>query len=200
MADEIRPSDNFELQPLYHPRHALARRVRSKRSVWRCAAYSCATISLVTVGGLGYFGYPIIRSQFQMALDPHFYSTHTGRADTSAEPLTLVEPLIELDTKFDLVATVLLRQPDDVTIPLQEADIARRTEELRSVRGMTELDIRSHEMREEATARWVGVDVRDVRSYPKEEMLWSGYIARNVTMRDGPVDTSITFDLPLERL
>ena len=188
----------LELEPLYRPRPVKPARVRPKRSIWRCAAYCCLVMNVAIVSSIAYVSYPHIRNSITFELDPHRHSTTHGNPQ-DANNSSVVKPLIELDTKFDLVATVFMRNPDDITRPQQERDIERRTEKLRG-EGWDEFEISQFEAKEEATAKHLNVDVRDVRSFPSEKMLWSGYIARDMTMNDGRIDTSVTFDLPLERL
>jgi hypothetical protein len=151
------------------------------------------------LGGIAYGGYQLFKTTVKFMSDPHNVMIYNGTIHPGLGA-SVVHPLIGHDTKFDIVATVLLRDPNSITRPQQEEDIARRNEERRTRLGWDEADIQRLEMQEELTAKFSKINVTDVRSWASEKVLWSGYLAKGRTMGDKALDTSITFDMPLERL
>lgn len=159
----------------------------------------CLAFGTLLTGGAGYFGYQAFNFGIKTLSGPHPSLIYNGTIHPNLGA-AVVRPLIDQDTKFDLVATVLLRYPDSITRPQQEEDIRRKNEERRIHSGMEEAEIQLLESKEQVTANHMSVNVTDLRSYAREQLLWSGYLARGRTLGDKALDTSVTFDLPLERL
>ena len=196
-----RPTANaFELEPLASPfHHDPPARARPKRSVRRCAAYTCLAFGILAAGGLLYAGYNFLTWGYTIVSDPHSPVIYNGTVHSDLGA-SVVYPLIDHDTKFDIIATVLLRDPDSITKPVQEEWLSHRNERLRTMEGWDEAEIRALEMKEEVTAGSLHVNVTEFRTWASEKILWSGYLARGRVMGDKPLDTSVTFDMPVERL
>jgi hypothetical protein len=182
-----------ELEPLYtvHPPPS----PRPKRSLKRCLGYTCLIFVLILCVPIVYFIYLFFTTLLGKINDPHGELVYNGTHPVGA---TVVRPLIDLDTEFDLALTVFARKPRDERRVKEwlERDKQARMESP----GWTEADEEKRASKKAATAAWLKLDVEQVSYWGEEEVLWQGVAREGLDMKAGAVDLDIEFDLPLEQL
>ncbi|WWD20733.1 hypothetical protein CI109_105209 [Kwoniella shandongensis] len=169
----------------------LTRRSRPRsirRSPWKCLGIACGFLTLGIIAFLTFTLASAFQTFARTVRDPHrdlFYNGTSAKKQGS-----VVGPLIDLETKFDVTITIWRRVPNN------ETDYAE--EYLRAGQDDDD-DISEYSPNELAVAGMTQLYPVEVRRMPKQELLWSGVVFEDVTMKDKHLDATIDFRLPLSR-
>ncbi|KAK8850553.1 hypothetical protein IAR55_004471 [Kwoniella newhampshirensis] len=172
-----------DLQPHRRPR---------RRSAWKCLGIACG---LLTLGIIIFITFAIVSTFYNFTKsvrDPHRSLIYNGTL-TSVKPGggQVVGPLIDMNTEFDVVFTVWRRVPNNETEYADEYLRAGHDD------GLDEID--AYNATELAVAGMTQLAPVEIRRFPQQELLWSGVVFKDVTMRDKHLDAEIQFKLPLSR-
>lgn len=164
---------------------------RPRGTVKRCCLYTCGFLFFLIFCAIGYITYTGLKEFYQNLSNPHATRFYNGTSSLDELGSAVVAPLIDQTTQYDIAISVYVRQANDNATEEakeDEEDLGLDLEQRRKARAET------------TTARMLKVPVSEVRTWAPEDLLWSGYIARGHSLSSRPIDKTISFDLPLERL
>lgn len=163
---------------------------RRKASIKRCAVISCCIVTLLVLATIVWAIGSVTRVFYKQLSDPHRELFYNGTANPSTLGATVIRPLIDHDTLYDVAVSVYVRRPDSLTTATENGQIDLPLDSTAQKQAREE----------EHTASILKIPVSEVRAWAPEDLLWSGYIARAQTLSSRPINTVISFDLPLDRL
>ncbi|WWC88183.1 uncharacterized protein L201_003088 [Kwoniella dendrophila CBS 6074] len=188
---------------------------RPKRTVKRCLTIFCiliaCAISLVVIFTLG----TAAQTTLQFVKDPHknlIYNNGTKikQNDLSLDKLTsqqVIRPLIETNTKFDLLLTIYSRIPnEDVLNEKQKEEYQIESENHKYNKNDKKQDKLKKTYEEiEYTQNELSISAKsgkspvEVRYLPQEQVIFQDLVLKDLDLTHRDVETTIKFDLPLKR-
>ncbi|OCF75317.1 hypothetical protein I204_04170 [Kwoniella mangroviensis CBS 8886] len=169
-------------------------RPRPRRTVKRCLCISCILLAC----GIGVFLAVTVFSAAKTTIswfkDPHKALVHNGTITPNLSSSQVVRPLIDLETKFDILFTVYGRIPND-----EVEDEKQRKEYQDQIDKDTETDTETYTGNELALSARVGRSPVEIRYLPQERTIYQNVVFRGLTLEDKDVEKTINFDLPLKR-
>lgn len=176
-------------EPLYRP---------SPRPRPRSVRRFCAAVGLVLGAVVVYIIFKALRVMTKAAIDPHMAMYEPTFMDGTSS--AGVRPLIDSDTKFDVVLSVFAKSP---TPPVNETEPG-------SEEWDTYMQLHSHwwfqrhpmappeDYRAINMADWI--DWVGPLHVPPTEELYSAVVARNLTLQDKLTDVDVDLEIPKSAL
>ena len=149
--------------------------------------YTCIAIFVLVSIAIGYGVYSTAKTVIQTLSDPH-HSLYYNGTDTP-KGSSVVRPLFDKDTKFDIALTVFVKRPNATVV----SNIATIDPD-----GVEEDE--KHKAALQNTARVLGLSADAVQGWYEQDILWSGWLAKGMTLDSKSVDMTVKFDLPIETL
>ncbi|WWC60638.1 uncharacterized protein I303_103212 [Kwoniella dejecticola CBS 10117] len=163
---------------------------RPKRTIKQCLCVSCILIAAAIGVVITFFVVKFTRSTIESVRDPHKALVYNGTITPDLTSSTVVRPLIDGETRFDVLFTVYARIPnDDVSEDKQRQEYS---------------DERNYSP-EEYTGREISLSSKtgrspvEIRYMPSEKIVYQGVVMEDLTLDHRDVETKVNFNLPLKR-
>ncbi|WVW80480.1 hypothetical protein I302_102462 [Kwoniella bestiolae CBS 10118] len=163
---------------------------RRKRSVKRCLCISCILLAI----GVGIFiAVTLIsaaRTTIEWTRNPHKALLYNGTITPDLISAQVVKPLIDSQTKFDILFTVYAR------IPNEEVEDEKQRKEYADEGDWKAEEYTGNEL---AIAAKTGKSPVEIRYLPAERVIYQDVVFEELTLDDKDVEKMIKFELPLKR-
>ncbi|WRT66037.1 uncharacterized protein IL334_002989 [Kwoniella shivajii] len=161
---------------------------RPKRTIERCLAVSCVLV----VCGIGlvvtFAVFSFVKSTVQTVRDPHKSLLYNGTVTPDLTSAQVVRPLIDEETKFDILLTIYSRIPNDETGYKDEYEDESQ--------AWNSTDYSRDIM---AIAAKTGIPPVEVKHLPTEKVIFEDVILKGLSLSDRDVEKTVKIELPLKR-
>ncbi|WWC68330.1 uncharacterized protein I206_102255 [Kwoniella pini CBS 10737] len=163
---------------------------RPKRTIKRCLCIFCVLIAAGLGLVISFFIIEFTKTTIQAVRDPHKSLIYNGTITPDLTSSSVVKPLIDGETKFDILFTVYSR------IPNEEVPNEKQRQEYYDEKNYNP---------EEYTARELSLSPRtgrspiEIRYMPIEKVIYQGIIMKDLTLAHRDIETNVKFELPLKR-